>query len=58
MTPKEIEIVRGTMENEGFDYTFRHYSDFDEVKDRTFHRLRKAYVKAAEALAEYVGDDE
>jgi hypothetical protein len=58
MTGKELDYVRGAIDNEGFDYAFRSYSDFAEVKDRKFHSLRKAYVKAAEALDQYVGSGE
>jgi hypothetical protein len=48
--------VRFVIDNEGFDYAFRNYSDFPEIKDKKFHVLRKAYVLAAEALANYVGE--
>lgn len=47
--------VCACVENEGFDYAFRHYSDFREVKDEEFHKLRKAYVDAAQALEDYLG---
>ena len=50
--------VAACVENEGFDYAFRNYSDFKDVKDEEFHRLRKAYVDAAEALSEYIGFEE
>lgn len=56
MTGREIDYVRGAIDNERFDYAFMYYSDFDEIKDRVFHRLRKAYIKAAKALQEYVGE--
>ncbi len=53
--PKDpILEVRACVENEGFDYAFRHYSDFSQVKDKKFHALRKAYVKAAEALEKFI----
>jgi hypothetical protein len=50
--------VTAVVENEGFDYAFRFYSSFKEVKDVEFHLLRQAYVKAANALAEYLELDE
>ena len=50
--------VAACVENEGFDYAFRNYSDFKEVKDNEFHKLRRAYVEAADALSEYIGADE
>ena len=49
-----LECVAGCMEYEGFDYCFRFYSDFQEIEDPEFHRLRVAYVNAATALEEYV----
>lgn len=55
MTRNEIQYVRGTIENEGFDYAFRYYTDFKKtVTDRQFHKLREAYIKAAENLTEYL----
>jgi hypothetical protein len=56
MTGPELDYVRGVVDNEGFNYAFRHYTDFvEEVKDEEFHRLRKAYVEAAKALDMYIG---
>lgn len=49
-----LEQVAGIVDNEGFDYAFRHYSDFKEVKDVEFHRLRREYVDAAILLADYI----
>jgi len=55
MTKKQREYVRDTIENEGFDYAFRHYSDYEEIKDEKFHELRKAYEQAAKELEDYIG---
>lgn len=55
MNAKELEYVKDTIDNEGFDYAFVDYSDFSEIEDEKFHKLREAYVKAAEELREYVG---
>ena len=41
--------------SEGFDYAFRRYSSFQGIDDPEFHRLREAYVKAAEELERYIG---
>lgn len=49
-----FEDVLFTVDQEGFDYAFRNYSDFGEVKDEEFHRLREAYVKAANRLEKYI----
>lgn len=54
MNGQDRRRVRDTVENEGFDYCFVDYSDFDEIQDDEFHRLRKAYVDARKALEDYI----
>jgi len=54
MTGKEFRYVLDTIEQEGFDYTFESYTDFDEIKDPEFHKLRTNFLEARKALAEYV----
>jgi hypothetical protein len=58
MKKKDREYVQSKIENEGFDYTFRDYSDFKDIKDPKFHELRLAYKAAAEKLADYVRVEE
>jgi hypothetical protein len=61
MTPDERRYVKDRIENEGdLHYTFRHYTTFPEIKNKEFHRLRKAYLKAAQALSDFIklDDDE
>lgn len=48
--------VKSVIENEGFDYGLRHYTDFKDVNDAKFQKLLKAYRKAADAMEEYLGD--
>ena len=55
MTKDDRENVRYRMDEEGMHYTFKGYSHFPEIKDVKFHELRKAYLKAADELVEYVG---
>lgn len=55
MTGPELDNVRDRVEQEGFHYCFVSYSDFAEIKDAKFHKLRKAFVKASEDLAAYLG---
>jgi len=52
---KGIKYVLDCIENEGFDYAFHGYSNFDEVKNEEFHKLREAYLAARKALAEFLG---
>lgn len=46
MTKSEKKYISSVIANEGFDYTFIHYSNFEEVKDKKFQELRNAYVSA------------
>ena len=54
ITKEEKEDVRERVEIEGFDYCFVDYSNFNEIKDLEFHRLRKAYLKAQKELEDYL----
>lgn len=58
MTGKEYKYILNTIENEGFDYAFVNYSDFEEIKDPMFHQLRKDYLFARKVLKDYVGDED
>jgi len=49
-----MNFVVYKMDYEGMDYCFRTCHDFREVQNAEFHRLRKAYCEAAEALERYV----
>lgn len=55
MNYEQMQYVKDHAEQEGFDYCFTGYSDFADIKDEEFHKLRKAYVTAAEALQKYIG---
>lgn len=55
MTRKELDYVRDVVENEGFDYAFWGYTDFKNVKDAKFHRLREAFLAARRALTDFIG---
>ena len=53
----DLRYVVETVENEGFYYAFRDYSDFKEVEDEEFHRLRMEFLKAGERLGKYLRVD-
>jgi hypothetical protein len=42
------------MKEEGFHYCFHSYSNWEEIKDKKFHKLRLSYLKAAKELKEYI----
>jgi hypothetical protein len=50
----DLTYLNAKMRDEGFDYCFRHYSSFDEIKDEKFHELRLQYIEIAEELENYV----
>jgi hypothetical protein len=55
MTKKDKSYVVSKVDNEGFDYAFIHYSNYEDIKDKKFHELRSAYIKAAKDLSDYLG---
>lgn len=57
MNKVDERYVVAKVKEEGFDYTFFHYSDFDDIEDDKFHRLRNAYLDARQELADYIGMD-
>jgi hypothetical protein len=54
MKKKEANEVLSIIYCEGYNYSFAEYSDFEEIKDEEFHKLRKDYVKAQEKLENYL----
>ena len=57
MTYDELEnwqAVNYRMDNEGIDYCFEHYSSFEEIKDKEFHRLRLGFLQSMKELREYI----
>jgi hypothetical protein len=54
MEAKDLDYIRETVDCEGFDYAFVHYSDFKEIEDETFHRLRRVFLKARKRLCEHL----
>lgn len=50
----DLSEVKYRMEEEGLNYCFLDYSNFDEIEDPEFHKLRLAYIEAAKAIEKYV----
>ena len=48
------EVVKYRIENEGIDYCFESYSNWDEIYDEEFHRLRLGFLQYMKELREYV----
>lgn len=52
---KEIwESCKYRMSEEGFHYCFDGYSNWEEIKDNEFHKLRENYLNAAKILEDYI----
>jgi Zn-finger domain-containing protein len=51
---EKVNFLRNKMKNEGFHYCFKHYSNWDEIEDEEFHKLRKYYLQYAELLENYL----
>ena len=54
MTEDDRDYVCGKIDNEGFDYCFISYSNFEEIKDEKFHELREKYIKTKNELESYL----
>ena len=44
------------MNNEGFEYCFKHYSSFSEIEDEGFHNLRASLLTQMEGMRKLVHD--
>lgn len=44
------------LNNEGMDYALRHYSDWKEIKDKEFRKLKKKYLQVTDRLIELVAE--
>lgn len=49
-----FESVKYRISDEGFDYCFSSYSNWQEIKDENFHNLRKQYLDTKKKLEEYI----
>lgn len=48
------DVVRGHIEKDGFEYAFLHYSKYNDVNDKEFHKLRNAYVNVSNKFIRYI----
>ena len=51
---EDWQMVRYRMDNEGIDYCFKHYSNFEEIKDEKFHELRNKFLISIDEIENYV----
>lgn len=48
------EYLRFRMDEEGFEYCFKHYSSFDEIEDDEFHKLRLEVISKMDEMRSLV----
>ena len=57
---EEQEELYGTVQckigDEGLHNCFASYSDWEDIKDEEFHRLRLNYLQSAKQLEDYIDD--
>lgn len=58
MTADEQDRVKSIINLHGFDYCFEHYSDFNEIEDKEFHKRKRTYLKAKEKFNSYIENGE
>ncbi len=51
---ENFESCKYKIKAEGIHYCFDGYSNWEEIKDPEFHRLRLSYLEAVEAITNYV----
>lgn len=44
------------IEQKGLHNTFKHYSDFNKIKDPEFHKLKNYYLQYADLLEQYIAE--
>jgi hypothetical protein len=54
VSKEQFVTVEYSIHDEGMDYTFDTYSEWDDIVDEHFHVLRKRYLEAMNALKTYV----
>jgi len=55
-TSEDFQYIKAKMRDEGFHYCFKHFSSFEDINDKEFHKMRKKYLKWANKLEEYVNE--
>jgi hypothetical protein len=50
----DLDFIHDVLDHESFDYAFYRYSAYKEIKNKKFHDLREAYLKARKELTEFI----
>jgi len=52
----KFDDVQYHIDNEGMDYCFEFYSNFNDISDERFHELRLRFIQAMCDLRDYVNE--
>lgn len=52
----ELDFLLHKIDMEDFDYAVSQYSNWEDIDDKEFHKLRTAYINARWALHDYIYD--
>jgi hypothetical protein len=53
-TLKDWDRLKDSIKEEGIEYYFKHYSDWEEIEDEKFHELRLKLLESISELERYV----
>lgn len=56
LDPEVKDSLEYHLMDDGMEYTLIHYSNWKEIKDPEFHRLRKIYGDAHRAIENYMNE--
>jgi len=51
---EKYQNVVNRIKSEGVGYTFKHYSTFDEIEDKEFHKLREYLIQHIDLMDYYL----
>ncbi len=52
----KFDDVQYRIDNEGIDYCFEFYSNFNDIEDERFHELRLRFIQVMGELRDYVNE--
>jgi hypothetical protein len=54
MIDDNFNYLKSRINQEGFHYCFKHYSNWENIKDPEFHKLRISYLEISKLLEDYI----
>jgi len=51
---ENMKFLKAKIRDEGFHYCFKHYSNWDEIEDEEFTKLKKYYLQFSKHLEDHI----